>query len=71
MNAVVQELLERELLPDDPRERLHRRAEALGIRFVVPPAPEGPVPSRDEAIAMTRGAGRIASEALDWARDER
>lgn len=68
MNALVQDLLAHELPPESPREWVRRRAEAAGIRIVVPPLPEGPVPTRDEAIAMTRGAGRAGSEGLDWAR---
>ncbi|MGH3322070.1 MAG: FitA-like ribbon-helix-helix domain-containing protein [Streptosporangiaceae bacterium] len=38
------------------------RARSTG-RLVLPPSPERP-PSRDEAIAATRGAGRATSEAL-------
>jgi len=68
MNALVQELLERELPPESGRARVLRRAKEVGIRIVEPPSPEGPVPSLDEAIATTRGAGPIADELLDWAR---
>jgi plasmid stability protein len=71
MNSLVEELLERELPPEDRREALRRRAEALGIRFVDVPPPDGRVPSLDEAIEMTRGAGPVFSEALDWARGDR
>jgi plasmid stability protein len=64
LNAVVTELLEQGLAADDPRARLRARLKAAGL-LTVPPQPEGPVPSRDEAIALTRGVGRAASEALE------
>ncbi|HET7044678.1 MAG TPA: hypothetical protein VFI37_07505 [Gaiellaceae bacterium] len=70
MNAVVQELLERELPPVDPDEDFRRRAEAAGIGIFVPPRPEH-VPSWDEVAEDTRGAGRAASEALEADRARR
>jgi plasmid stability protein len=62
MNSLVQDLLERGLPADDRRERIRARAEAGGLRVV--PRPKQRPPSRDAAIASTRGAGRAASQAL-------
>jgi antitoxin FitA len=62
LNSLVRELLVRGLPAGDEREQVRLRAEAAGLR-VVPPLEQRP-PSRDAAIAATRGAGRAASEAL-------
>jgi plasmid stability protein len=70
LNSVVTELLEQGLAADDPRARLRARLKAEG-RLVEPPPPKGPVPSRDEVIASTRGAWRAVSEALEADRNRR
>jgi antitoxin FitA len=61
LNSLVQELLVQGL-PADERERVRARAETSGLRVV--PRRERRPPSREAAIAATRGAGRAASEAL-------
>jgi plasmid stability protein len=68
LNSLVRELLVRGL-PQNPREELRARAEASGLR--VTPRPEGRPPSREAAIAATRGAGRSASGALTAERARR
>ena len=50
-----------------PRPRATHRGSGLTVR--VTPS-KVPLP-RDEVIAMTRGAGTAASEALEWTRGER
>lgn len=70
MNALVTEALET-VAPDlSPREQLRERLRAAG-RLFEPPPPEGYVPTLDEAIALTRGAGRAGSEALEADRGPR
>lgn len=70
MNALVRELLERQLPPVDESAEFRRRAEAAGIGIFAPPRPER-VPSWDEVVEDTRGSGRAGSEALDWTRGKR
>lgn len=70
MNALVTEALEEAAPELSRREQLRERLRAAG-RLVEPPRPEGPVLSRDEAIAMTRGLGKVASEALERDRGPR
>lgn len=70
LNALVNDLLEAALTNDDPRARVRARIDALGLRVDVP-APVGPIPSLDEVIAATRGAGTAASEALEADRNAR
>jgi plasmid stability protein len=62
LNSLVRELLVQGLPAGDGRQRVRMRAEAAGLR-VVPRLDRQP-PSRKAAIAATRGAGRVASEAL-------
>jgi antitoxin FitA len=62
VNSLVKELLDVALSAVDERARVAARVEAAGLRIV--PRPERPPPSRDAAIAATRGAGRVASAAL-------
>lgn len=70
LNALVNDLLEAGLASDDPRARVRARMDALGMRVVLPP-PDGPVPSWEEVFAATRGAGTVASEALEADRNAR
>jgi len=70
MNALVTEALEEAAPELSPREQLRESLRAAG-RLVEPPPPTGYVPSRDEVIAMTRGAGKVASEALERDRGPR
>jgi plasmid stability protein len=69
VNSLVKELLELALLAGDERARVAARIEAAGLRVV--PRPERPAPSRDIAIAATRGAGQVASAALTADRTSR
>lgn len=69
LNALVTDLLERGALEADERVRVRARLEALGLATSVRPSRRPP--SRDRAIALTRGAGRSASEALAAERRER
>lgn len=69
MNAFVTELLERTLASSDERRAVSARIDAGGLR--VTPRPAGHPRSRDETIAMTRGAGTTASEALAADRNAR
>jgi len=69
VNALVTELLSAAVASDDERQAVRSRADALGI--AVTPGVERRPPSRDAAIASTRGAGRAASEALDADRARR
>jgi plasmid stability protein len=62
LNALVTEALSSAVDNDDQRSRLRARLEARSLR-VVPPSPRR-VPSRDRAIAGTRGAGDAVSRAL-------
>lgn len=62
LNSLVQELLVQGLPGADERGRVRARAEASGLRVV--PRPARRPPSREAAIAATRGAGRAASEGL-------
>lgn len=70
MNALITEALEDAAPELSPREQLRERLRAAG-RLYEPPPPTGPVPTLDEAIAMTRGAGKAASEALEHDRGPR
>ncbi|MCY7343305.1 MAG: type II toxin-antitoxin system HicB family antitoxin [Pseudonocardia sp.] len=68
MNALVVRALERVTgAAVDARTVVHRRARDAGM-LVVPPRPDR-VPSRDEVIASTGGAGAAVSEALSAERD--
>jgi plasmid stability protein len=62
VNALVTEILRAAISPPDARTRVRDRLERHGLRIV--PRTPGRVPSRDAAIASTRGAGRDASAAL-------
>jgi plasmid stability protein len=70
MNALVIELLEQGIAENGGRDQLAERIEAAGLRVVLP-QPTGPVLSRDEAIALTRGWGRAVTEALEAGREPR
>lgn len=70
MNAVVNDLLDKGLAGTDERARVDAYLRAEGLVYV-PPAPRGPVPSRDEVIRSTRGAGTAVSEALEADRGRR
>jgi antitoxin FitA len=62
MNALITEILRSAVSPLDAREAVRSRLRHRGLQVV--PHPRGQVPSRDAAIASTRGAGRAASAAL-------
>lgn len=62
VNALVTELLESVLAAADERGVVRARAKAAGLAVVLPPRKRPP--SRDAAIALTKGAGRAASRAL-------
>ncbi|MGH2682400.1 MAG: FitA-like ribbon-helix-helix domain-containing protein [Actinomycetota bacterium] len=62
VNALVTELLSTAVSGSDERARVHSRVEATGLQMI--PRPRRRPPSRDAAIAATRGVGRSASEAL-------
>lgn len=64
VNSLVTEVLENAVSQPRARQRLKDRLRAEG-RLVVPPQPKGPVPSRDEVIAATRGWGTAVSEELE------
>ena len=70
VNALVTDVLASAVMGTDERALLRSRLRALGLE-VVPPRPRGRVPSRDKAIATTRGAGRAGSKALASDRDAR
>jgi plasmid stability protein len=70
LNALVTDLLETNVSDGDPRIRLRARVEALGLRVEVP-RPRGRIPSLDEAIRSTSGAGTAVSEALQAERNAR
>lgn len=70
MNALIADVLSAAVLKVDERERVVARLRALGLlRTFKPIFP--PPPSREDAIALTRGAGRVASEALEADRAHR
>ncbi|MFA5786532.1 MAG: toxin-antitoxin system HicB family antitoxin [Actinomycetota bacterium] len=62
LNALVGDLLSVGLSSGNERARMRIRVESAGLGVV--PRPGRRAPSRDVAIASTRGAGRAASEAL-------
>lgn len=62
VNAMVGELLQAAALKGDQRQLVRARLRALG-RLVTLPRPRR-VLSRDAAVALTRGVGTAASEAL-------
>lgn len=64
LDALVNEVLgEAVPAPLTPMEELRERIRAAGLEVKVL-RPDGPVPSLDEAIALTRGWGTAVSEAL-------
>jgi antitoxin FitA len=69
VNAMVTELLRGAALKQDERDLTRARLRALG-RLVTLPRPRRAL-SRDAAIALTRGAGTAASEALAAERKQR
>ncbi|CAN5745522.1 hypothetical protein BH23CHL7_BH23CHL7_04290 [soil metagenome] len=70
MNAIVNDILDKNLTDGDEAARLDAYLRDTGRRYL-PPRPTGPVPSRDEVIRMTRGWGTAASEALEDDRNHR
>lgn len=70
LNALVGEILTEAVERDDPRARLRARMKAMGMLIELP-TPEGDVPSLDEVIESTRGAGRVISEAIEAERSAR
>jgi antitoxin FitA len=70
MNALVNDLLDKGLAGTDEQARLDAYLRESG-RWYIPPAPRGPVPSRDEVIRMTRGWGTAVSQALEDDRNGR
>ncbi len=68
LNALVEEILQVGVAARDERELVRRRAAVLGLAV---PSPRRRAPSRDTAIASTRGVGRAASQALDAERRRR
>jgi plasmid stability protein len=71
VNSLVTDLLEQGIIENGGRDLLAERIEAAGLRVVLPPPPIGPVLSRDEAIALTRGWGTAVTEALEEGRKNR
>lgn len=69
LNALVTDLLSSAVADETERSAVIRRATESGMR-VVPGHPIRP-PSRDAAIALTRGVGTLASEALTTERAQR
>lgn len=69
MNALVTEALEAAAPELDAREQVRARMLAAGA-LVVFPTPED-VPTMEEVLALTRGAGPVASEALEAERAAR
>ena len=69
VNSLVKELLDIALSGGDERARVAARIQAAGLQIV--PRPERPPPSRDVAIAATRGAGQVATAALTADRTSR
>ena len=70
VNSLVTDLLEQGLCDNGGRDRLAEQIEAAGLRVVLPLV-KGPVLSRDEAIALTRGWGTAVTEALEEGRKNR
>jgi plasmid stability protein len=68
LNALVEEILQAGVAARDERELLRRRAGVLGLAVT---SRRRRAPSRDAAIASTRGVGRAASRALDAERRRR
>jgi plasmid stability protein len=66
VNSLINELLAQAVSTDDHRRALEARIRAAGLEVVV--LPVGPPPTHAEVWAMTRGAGTIASEAIDAGR---
>jgi plasmid stability protein len=69
VNAMVNELLQGAALKDHERHLVRARLRALG-RLVTLPRPRRAL-SRDAAVALTRGVGTAASEALTAERRRR
>lgn len=61
LNALVKEILAAGVAARDARDLVRRRADALGLRVS---SRRRRAPSRDVAIASTRGVGRAATRAL-------
>ena len=62
VNAMVNELLRNATVAHDSRELVRARLRARGRQANIPRPRKAP--SRNAAIALTRGAGTVASEAL-------
>ena len=69
LNALVVDALEAAAGSADGRAQVRARVRAAGL-LVVPPRPAG-AGLRERVLAMTRGAGTVASEALAADREHR
>ena len=69
MNAFVNRLLAQAAEADERGRELDRRIAEAGLTVRVVPSMQPP--SLDEVLALTRGVGSAASEALDWSRGRR
>jgi plasmid stability protein len=69
VNSLINEMLADAVRTDDHRRALEARIRAAGLEVMVMPV--GPPPTHAEVWAMTRGAGSIASEAIDAGRAHR
>jgi len=63
LNSLVAEILRAALGGDEPRARVEARLRASGLLVRLPRPAR--VPSLDDVVAATRGAGRTVSEALE------
>lgn len=70
VNALVTELLRTGVSKENERAALRARLRAAGLE-VLPPMPKRRPPSRRAAIASTKGAGTVASDALVADRNHR
>jgi plasmid stability protein len=69
VNSLINELLAQAVSTDDRRRVIDARIRAAGLEVVV--SPRVPPPTHAEVWAMTRGAGTVASEAIDAGRAHR
>ncbi|MBA2487997.1 MAG: toxin-antitoxin system HicB family antitoxin [Chloroflexi bacterium] len=70
VNAVVREILRQAVPPSEPRADLRALIRAAGLEVTLPRTGTPALP-RDEAIELTRGWGRLVSEALEADRNHR
>jgi plasmid stability protein len=69
VNALINELLAAAVSTDDRGRWFDARIAGLGLAVRV--TPHVPPPSHDEVLASTRGAGSIASDAIEAGRSAR